>query len=213
VATVRDTHGLELEILIVDDDSGDGIEDAVRATGHAWVRVLVRRRERGLATAVVHGLRAASHSTFVVMDADLSHPPEAIPAMLAALEAGAEFVVGSRFCDGGSTDAEWTLGRRLNSRVATLLARPLTKVKDPMSGFFAFRRPILDRAGVLDPLGYKIGLEILVRARCENVAEVPIHFSDRSKGTSKLSWAVRGEYLRHLYRLMRAKSVRTAHSP
>jgi len=210
---VRESHGLDLELLMVDDNSRDGTVEAVEASGLPWARVLVRTTERGLATAVVHGFQNASHDTIVVMDADLSHPPEAIPAMLAALDSGAEFVVGSRFCPGGSTDAEWTLARRLNSRFATILARPLTSISDPMSGFFAFRRNLLDRAGPLDPLGYKISLEVLVRAGCTHIAEVPIHFTDRSKGTSKLDWSVRGDYIRHLVRLMRAKGRKSGRTP
>src|SRR5205814_2934642 len=135
--------------------------------------------------AVLHGARLAQHPVIIVMDADLSHPPEAIPALLAAL-GSSDFAVGSRYVPGGSTDDRWSLGRAINSRLATCLARPLTRVRDPLSGFFALRRSTLDAAGPLNPLGYKIGLELLVKCPCRAIAEVPIHFASRARGRSKL---------------------------
>jgi dolichol-phosphate mannosyltransferase len=138
------------------------------------------------------------------MDADGSHPASAIPALVGALDGGAEIALGSRFCAGGSTDAAWTLARRVNSGVATLLARPFTRVRDPMSGFIALKRGTLERALPLDPLGYKIGLELIVRSGAGargTVAEVPIHFMERRAGQSKLTLRVQGQYLRHLGRL------------
>ncbi len=190
-----------LELTFVDDDSGDGTEERVAALGLPWVRVLVRRGERGLSSAVIHGCRAATHDVLVVMDADLSHPPEAIPSMVRALDDGADFALGSRYVAGGSTDASWSVFRRLNSRVATLLALALTPVRDPMSGFFALRRGTFERAERLDPVGFKIGLELMVKCRCREVREIPIHFADRVRGESKLSVRQQAAYLRHLGRL------------
>jgi dolichol-phosphate mannosyltransferase len=135
------------------------------------------------------------------MDADLSHPPEDIPRFLQKLQEGADFVVGSRYVEGGSTDATWSVFRWLNSRIATLLARGLTAIQDPMAGFFAFPRRILEAAPPLLPLGYKIGLEILVKGNCKRVIEIPIAFSDRTKGESKLTLQQQLYYLRHLSRL------------
>ena len=137
----------------------------------------------------------------VVMDADLSHPPEAIPGMIARLDDGADFVIGSRYVSGGTTDSNWGLLRWLNSKVATWLARPLTRAKDPMAGFFALRRTTFERATALNPIGYKIGLELLVKCRCVRVDEVPIHFADRQHGESKLSFREQLRYLQHLGRL------------
>jgi dolichol-phosphate mannosyltransferase len=194
--------GLSLEVLIVDDDSADGTERIVRDLGKSWVRLITRKGVRGLSTAVLEGLRQASHDIAVVMDADLSHPPEAIPQLVQAILAGADFAIGSRYVAGGSTDAAWSLFRRLNSSAATLLARPLTSVKDPMSGFFAIHRQTLSRADHLNPVGYKIGLELLVRCDCKDVREVPIHFAERTAGQSKLSLAQQLRYLQHLRRLM-----------
>jgi tetratricopeptide (TPR) repeat protein len=195
VAAVREASGIELELLFVDDDSGDGIERVVQECGRPWVRVMVRRSERGLASAALAGARAARHRTVVIMDADGSHPAAAIPAMIAELDRGAEIVLGSRFVLGGSTDAEWNAGRRFNSWLATRLARPFAAVRDPMSGFIAFRRELLERAPDMRPRGYKIGLELIVRSGALGVVEVPIAFRERRKGRSKLSLRVRGEYL------------------
>jgi dolichol-phosphate mannosyltransferase len=135
------------------------------------------------------------------MDADLSHPPAKIPDLLAALQAGAEMAVGSRFAAGGTTDDAWGLFRWLNSRIATALARPLTPIADPMSGFFALRRSTFLAGRELNPVGYKIGLELLVKCRCQLVAEIPIHFTDRVLGESKLTLKEQLRYLQHLRRL------------
>lgn len=110
-------------------------------------------------------------------------------------------MVGSRFVEGGSTDDDWGFLRWLNSRVATLLALPLTSLKDPMSGFFALRRETFDRAQDLNPIGYKIGLELVVKCRCKRTIEVPIHFIDRRLGQSKLSLKEQLRYLQHVRRL------------
>jgi dolichol-phosphate mannosyltransferase len=132
------------------------------------------------------------------MDADLSHPPEMIPEMLDALDRGADAVVGSRFTEGGSTGDDWGPFRWVNSRIATLLARPLTSLKDPMSGFFAMRRSTFAAGTDFNPVGNKIGLELLIKCRCREVVEVPIHFTDRRLGKSKLSLKEQLEYLRHI---------------
>lgn len=198
---VRERSGLELELVLVDDDSRDGTEQAVRSLGLPWVRLVTRTADRGLSVAVLEGLRLASHDALVVMDADLSHPPEKIPEMLRALAAGADFVVGSRFVDGGSTDDQWGPFRWLNSRVATLLAAPLTRLKDPMSGFFALRRSTFLRGRDLNPVGYKIGLELLIKCPVQRSVEIPIHFVDRRLGQSKLTLKEQLRYLQHLRRL------------
>ncbi|HOF41068.1 MAG TPA: glycosyltransferase, partial [Candidatus Hydrogenedentes bacterium] len=201
IARVREEHRLELELLIMDDDSNDGTEEVVRGLQHPWIRLIVRRENRGLGPAVVDGMLLARNDVLVCMDADLSHPPEAIPELLEALSQDYDFAIGSRYVAGGSTDESWGLLRRLNSRVATLLARPFTSAEDPMSGFFALRRATFAAARDLNPIGYKIGLELLVKARCEYIKEVPIHFTDRRLGESKLTLAEQLRYLQHLRRL------------
>lgn len=201
VAAVAREQALAIEMIVVDDDSRDGSLEIVRARPEPWVRILVRNGERGLGSAVLEGMRRASGDVLVCMDADLSHPPEALPAMLAKLDEGADCVIGSRYAPGGSTSHDWGFLRWLNSRVATALARPLTHVTDPMAGYFALRRETLARGQDLDPIGYKICLELVVKCRCERVVEIPIHFEDRRYGESKLTLRQQLLFLKHLRRL------------
>ncbi len=201
LAAVARDFGLRLDLTIMDDDSRDGSAELVQGRREDWVRLLVRTSDRGLSQAVLDGLRRAEGDVLVCMDADLSHPPEAIPAMLAKLAAGADFVIGSRYTEGGSTADDWGFLRWLNSRVATWLARPLTHVSDPMSGFFALRRQTFEAGSDFNPVGYKIGLELVVKCRCERVVEIPIHFANRRFGESKLTLRQQLLYLSHLWRL------------
>ncbi len=192
----------QTELLIVDDDSPDGTADVGRALGATWpVRVLHRKDERGLATAVIEGLRQARGVWAACLDADLSHPPEALPALLKPLEDGdVDMVVGSRFVPGARVDLAWPWFRQLNSWGARWLARPLSPLRDVMSGFFALRRERIQFER-LDPAGYKIALELLVRHDWRRVIEVPITFSDRLHGETKLSLGEQLRYLEHLRRL------------
>ena len=195
-------HGAAWELLFVDDDSRDG--GAAVAAGLAErlpVRMVVRRGARpDLSLAVLEGIARSRYDRVVVMDADLSHPPERIPDLLAALGAGCDMAVGSRYVRGASTDGDWGLGRVVNSRAATLLAAPLARCADPMAGFFAVDRRALPDPATLRPVGFKIGLELMVRGRLR-VREVPIAFADRRRGASKLRWRQQLDYLRHLGRL------------
>ncbi len=201
LAAVRSANGLEIELLIVDDDSRDGTVELCAARAEPWVELVVRTGDRGLSQAVLEGLRRARGDVLVCMDGDLSHPPEALPAMLRKLDEGADFVVGSRYTKGGTTSHDWGLLRWLNSRVATWLARPLTTIDDPMAGFFALRRATFEGGRDFNPVGYKIGLELIVKCACERVVEVPIRFEDRRFGESKLTLAQQLYYLQHLRRL------------
>ena len=201
---VAATHALPLELLIVDDASNDGIASLPERLHEArWMRVIVRHARRDLCQAVLDGLRAATGDVLVVMDADLSHPPEAIPSLLAALaHPDVDFVLASRYVAGASTHPGWGILPRLNSWIARRLALPFVAVSDPMSGFFALRRPTFLGARELDPVGYKIALELIVKCGCRAVQEVPIDFGPRLHGRSKLGLRVRIDYLRHLKRLI-----------
>jgi dolichol-phosphate mannosyltransferase len=197
--------GRSYEILIVDDDSRDNTAEVCRKlAGEFPLRLHVRVQPKdGLSGAVLEGMRLANGETFVVMDADLQHPPEKLPELLAPLDSGeADFVLGSRYVPGGSTQESWGPIRRLNSRIATFLSRPFAgKTHDPMSGFFALRRETWQRAKRLTPLGYKVGLELMCKCRVRSPREVPIHFSTRTHGESKLTLTQQFKYLEHLSRL------------
>ena len=190
------------ELVLADDDSGDGSEALVARLSERWpVRIEVRRGvPRDLSLAVLDGIRSARFDRVCVMDADLSHPPERIPDLLAALGDDVDLVVGSRYVPGGRIDAGWGFLRRLNSWGATQLTRPLVRCADPMSGFFATDRRRLPDPGRLAPIGYKIGLELMVRGGLR-VREIPIAFRDRDLGASKLGWRQQLNFLRHLSRL------------
>ena len=203
VEQLRDISLPNLQLTIVDDDSKDGTEQLIADMNKPWVTLITRTEDRGLSPAVIAGLKTATTDYCVVMDADGSHPTSAIPGMIEALIQGADFVVGSRYIAGGSTQDGWGVLRWLNSKIATIMARPFTRVLDPMSGFLAFKRETFEQATNLNPVGYKIGLELIVKCNCSQVTEVPIHFSTRKLGESKLTLSVQWQYLRHVIRLLR----------
>ena len=196
--------GISWELLIVDDDSGDGIDEVVTKLSRTLpVRLEIRReRPRDLSVSVLQGIQSASHDLIVVMDADLSHPPERIVDLLANLDGDHDIVIGSRYLPESAIDGEWGAGRLLNSRVATALTYPLVTCSDPMAGFFAVNRASLPRADALRPVGFKIALELIVRGRLR-VKEIPIKFQDRKVGRSKMNLSQQVKFLRHLGRLYR----------
>ncbi len=201
-SALRDTS---FEVLIVDDNSADATPAVCAQLAKQYpLKLLVRTDpSNGLSGAVLHGMAAARGKFLCVMDADLQHPPEKLPELLAPLRSGqADFTLGSRYVPGGSTAAKWGFFRKFNSQFATLLARPFAgKTTDPMAGFFALKRETYAAAQNLTPLGYKIALELMCKCRVKNVREIPIHFAMRLKGQSKLSLKQQFRYLEHLSRL------------
>jgi len=198
------TRGMErtTEMIIVDDDSQDQSESVVNQQAKIHkVRIIVRKGERGLSSAVMRGFDEAMGEVLLCMDADLQHPPEKVPDLLDALFKGAEFVIGTRYGEGVAIDADWPLIRRVISKGARLLARPLTTLSDPMTGFFGVqKRAYMEakKAGKLSPQGFKIAMEIFVKTGVTKVKEVPFNFGSRVVGESKLTSKVATQYLRHL---------------
>jgi dolichol-phosphate mannosyltransferase len=143
-----------------------------------------------LAAAIVAGATAASGALLLIMDADLSHPPERINDLLAPLRVGvADMVIGSRYVEGGSTPG-WPFWRRMLSRAGSGLAYPLTGVHDCMCGFFAIARSRLIELAT-PAIGFKIAFEVIIRGRPTlRVIEIPIAFQDRARGRSKMSFGV-----------------------
>lgn len=194
----------EAEIIVVDDNSPDGTAKIAEGlAGKYNVKVLCRMGERGLASAVIAGFKLASNDIMGVIDADFSHPLARIPDLVKKVTEGYDLVVGSRYTKGGRIE-NWPSFRRLTSKGAKLLARGLTGVKDPVSGFFFFRKKVLQGVS-LNPTGYKIGLEVIVKGNYNKVAEVPITFTDRRVGQSKLNVKEYKNYITHLVRLYRYK--------
>lgn len=199
-------NGLDGEIIVVDDNSPDGTGKIVDELSQRLpVRCLHRSGKLGLSSAVIDGWAIARPQSTALgaMDADFSHDVNALPNMVAALESGAYgLAVGSRYVAGGGI-ANWPAHRVITSRVACWLARPLTRVKDVTSGYFLVRREALDGV-TLDPIGFKIGLEVIAKAHYGNAIEVPYVFTDRVAGESKLNQREIFNYIKQLSRLYAA---------
>lgn len=206
--------GTSFEVIIVDDNSKDATPQVCAELAKTYpLKLLVRTHPaNGLSGAVLHGMAQARGQYLAVMDADLQHPPEKLPELIAPLRSGeADFVLGSRYMPGGSTANEWGLLRKMNSRLATLFARPIAgKIADPMAGFFALKRESYANAQNLTPLGYKIALELMCKCRVKSIREIPIHFALRTRGESKLSLKQQFKYLEHLSRLYDFKYPRAS---
>ena len=194
------------ELLIMDDESvGTAPTKAVVAKlkdegYNIRIHARTKKEGKGLSSAVLLGFDMAANDTMLCMDADLQHEPESVPDVAAPiLEGSADFTVGSRNVDGGGLGFEWSLIRRIISSGATMLCLPLTTSTDPMSGFFCVSKKTLAKGRAnCNPIGFKIGLEIMARCRCTNVVDVPITFQDRVAGESKLSMKQNVLYLQQL---------------
>jgi dolichol-phosphate mannosyltransferase len=202
------------EILVVDDDSRDGTSEIVSSIARedSRVRLLVRTRERGLSGAILHGWRHTDATLLGVMDADLQHPPELLPQLIAKVLDGRDLAIGSRYATGGSRGS-WNPIRALSSAAAiwaTHLLQPRSRrVRDPLSGIFVVRRRCVENLA-FQAAGFKLLLEILVRGRVRSVEEVPFVFARRRAGRSKANLKVAWDYVALLGRLYRMRSRMTA---
>jgi dolichol-phosphate mannosyltransferase len=198
IFTAYQSAGIAGELVIVDDNSPDGTGAVADELARSLpIRVVHRAGKLGLGTAVVEGFAAAEAEVVGVIDADLSHPPDLVPWMFSVLQAEqADMVIGSRYIPGGGT-SNWEMSRVLMSKFACLLARGLTPVRDPTSGFFLMHR---DRArGVtISAGGFKICLELLIRSEPRLVVEVPYVFKGRTVGESKMNHKEATGYLKQL---------------
>jgi len=209
--------GIDSEIIVVDDNSPDGTGKIVKdyaknfekRKGHS-IKIIHRPVKRGLSSAILEGIQSAKGEAIVVMDGDFSHPPQTIQKMLDELQhPECDIVVASRYVKGGSVTG-WPLKRRLLSKGATKIAQHGLgiKIKDPMSGFFAFKRHIIKNVK-FDAIGYKMLLEILVKTKGVIVKEIPYIFTNRKSGSSKLNMSVAFDYVKAVWKLYRyGKSIR-----
>lgn len=200
------------EVIVVDDDSTDGTPEIVKAIArsNSRIRLLSRKSQRGLAGAVVHGWLHSDADLVGVIDADLQHPPELLPLLLAAMCEGCDIAIASRY-EGNNGVKGWNPVRAAISRVSTLAALPLQRddlrIEDPMSGFFIVRRDAID--GIcFETKGFKLLLEILVRARIRSAREIPFQFGIRRAGKSKAGAGVAFRYLHLLGKLSRELILR-----
>ena len=202
-------HNIREEIIIVDDSSPDGTARLADKMAKDYpVRVYVRTRREGPGPAILDGIRLAAAPVACIMDADLSHPPEALPEMFRLIKEGkALLVVGSRHVRGGGT-SQWIWYRKFFSWGARMLGRFLTPVNDLTAGYFMFDKRILEGAEI-DPIGCKVGLELMVKGNHQGkVAEFPIVFRERAAGESKMGWRETRQYLHHLASLILWKLAR-----
>jgi len=204
-------ENIATEALVVDDNSPDGtgkivedyITDAHNEIGYT-IEVIHRKTKSGLSSAILDGIQHSTGEIVVIMDSDFSHPPKIIPQLIEEIETSkCDIVIASRFVPGGAING-WSTKRKLISKTAKGIAKVGLGVNesDPMSGFFAFKRKILD--GIkFDAIGYKMLLEILVKTKGAKVKEIPYTFTDRTRGSSKLDSSTMLDYVKSVWRLYR----------
>ncbi len=194
------------QLIVIDDDSPDRTWEIAQelTRDYPYLRVMRRQGERGLSTAVIRGWQVAQGEILGVIDGDLQHPPEVLLKLLEEIAQGADLAVASRHVPGGGT-SDWQLHRRFLSRGAQflgllILPSVLSRVSDPMSGYFLVRRDAIAQQ-LMNPLGYKILIEVLKRGEIDQIAEVGYVFVERQEGASKVTWRQYVEYLMHLVQL------------
>ena len=202
---------LHTEAIVVDDNSPDGtgklVEDYLKnfkKMADYTIEIIHRKAKDGLGSAILKGIQQAKGDTIVVMDSDFSHPPQIIPKLIESIKKYQyDIVVASRYIKGGKIQG-WSLKRKFMSKFATLIAKKGLGIdaKDPMSGFFAFKRNIIKGLNI-DAIGYKILLEILVKTKDVNIKEIPYTFQDRKFGSSKLNIKTIFDYSRSVLKLYR----------
>lgn len=200
--------GYEYEVVVVDDNSIDGTGQLADELGEEYpVRVIHRAGKDGLASAVVEGYKLAEGEILGVLDADLQHPPEKISILLKEIKNGKDIAIASRYIKNGGIE-KWSFKRKIISRGSIILAYlifpKIRPIKDPLSGFFLIKRNVVDDVK-LNPVGYKILLEILVRGKYGNVVEVPYVFQNRNAGKSNLNIKEQINYLQHLYLMAKSE--------
>ena len=199
------------QTIVIDDNSPDGtgkiVEDYmknVKKIAGYTIDIIHRKTKDGLSSAILKGIHYATGNAIVVMDSDLSHPPNLLPKIIEALKQPKwDIVIASRYVNGGTVNG-WTLKRKILSKIATVIAKRGLGVnaKDPMSGFFAFKRQVIQGLK-FDAIGYKMLLEILVKAKNANVLEIPYTFTNRKFGSSKLDTRTVIDYARAVWKLYR----------
>lgn len=192
------------EIIVVDDNSPDGTAEVAESMKSKYpIRVIRRPGKLGLTSAIYDGVLNARGDIVVVMDADLQHPPNLVPKLISKTDE-CDVVIASRYIEGGGIE-EWSLIRKIISIGAVILARIIVKecrsIKDPVSGFFAIKKSLLNSWKPLVPEGYKALVEILAVVKPKRICEEPYIFKSRSKGSSKLGSKILLSYIKLLVKL------------
>ncbi len=202
---------ISTQTIVVDDNSPDGtgkiVEDYlknVKKIADNTIEIIHRKTKDGLGSAILKGIQQAKGDTIVVMDCDFSHPPQIIPKLIESIKKYQyDIVVASRYIKGGKIQG-WSVKRKIMSKFATLIAKKGLGIdtKDPMSGFFAFKRSIIKGLNI-DAIGFKILLEILVKTKGVNIKEIPYTFQNRELGSSKLNVKTILDYYKSVWKLYR----------
>jgi len=209
--------GISTETIVVDDNSPDGtgkiVEEyisEIKKIAENTIDVIHRKAKNGLSSAILNGIQSAKGETIIVMDSDFSHPPQILPKMIEAFKKyQCDLVVASRYITGGGIQG-WTTKRKLMSKVATLIATKGlgVKTKDPMSGFFAFKKNIIKELN-FDAIGYKLLLEIIVKTKGVKIKEIPYTFENRKFGSSKLDSSTIIDYFKSVWKLYKNGKIKT----
>lgn len=209
--------GIHTQTIVVDDNSPDGtgkiVDDyiaSIKKIAENTIDIIHRKAKNGLSSAILNGIQNAKGDTIVVMDSDFSHPPQIIPKMIEAFKQyQCDLVVASRYITGGNIQG-WTTKRKLMSKIATIIAKKGlgVKIKDPMSGFFAFKKNMIKELN-FDALGYKFLLEILVKTKDVNIKEIPYTFENRKLGSSKLDNSIIIDYFKSVWKLYKNGKIET----
>jgi len=199
------------QAIVVDDNSPDGtgkiVEDYLKnlkKITNYTIEIIHRKAKDGLGSAIMKGIQQAKGDMIVVMDGDFSHPPQIIPKLIESIKKyQCDIAIASRYIKGGKIQG-WSAKRKLMSKFATLIAKKGLGIdtKDPMSGFFAFKRNIIKELNI-DAIGYKILLEILVKTKGVRIKEIPYTFQDRELGNSKLDMKTIVDYFKSVWKLYR----------
>jgi len=184
--TISACKDIDLEVIIVDDNSPDGTGLMAKEMAKIYpVKVVHRKSKLGLGSAVMEGFALSDRDYLGVMDGDLSHDPSIMPTLISSLK-DYDISIGSRFQKSSHIN-NWRLDRKIISNLGVCLAKLFTKVSDPLSGYFFLHRRVIDGMS-LTSSGYKILLEILVKGHYSKIKEIPFIFRNREVGSSKLYW-------------------------
>tara|TARA_B100000029_G_C17591520_1_gene962653 strand:+ start:734 stop:1456 length:723 start_codon:yes stop_codon:yes gene_type:complete len=192
--------GISIEILIIDDNSPDGTSNIVnsyfeKSENNFSFKVHTRKNERGLSSAIIDGIRIANGKYVLIMDSDFSHPPQMIETMYHEIDNNElDIVIGSRYIQGGKSE-DWPILRKLMSRLANTIPKLILglDVNDSMSGFFIIKKELIKNL-TFQAIGWKILLEILVKAKTSKIQEIPYSCKNRDEGESKFSFSIINDY-------------------
>jgi dolichol-phosphate mannosyltransferase len=197
---------LSSEIIVVDDNSPDRtgqiVDNYIKNNFNNSIKIIHRKEKRGLSSAIIEGVQKSLGKLIVVMDSDFSHPPEVINRIIEEFnQFNYDIVIASRYVK-GSIIRQWPYKRMIISKVAIKISKSSLgiNVSDPLSGFFAFKRDIIDGIN-FDAIGYKMLLEMLVKIKGARVKEIPYTFTDRKLGTSKLNLKTMTDYIKSVWKL------------